>query len=51
MKSKSIVKLLEIHDELVGKESGQTDLDRIINIIQVLVEKVEELENHTHTIS
>jgi hypothetical protein len=47
-----IDKLNEIHQDLVGEtmESGLTDLDKIIGILGVLTDKVEELDGHSHSL-
>jgi len=46
-----IDQLNDLHHDLVGETIDKTDLDKIIGILLVLAEKVEELNGHSHTIS
>ena len=50
--SKSLIdQLNDIHQDLVGETINRTDLDKVIAILVVLSEKIENLDNHTHSIS
>lgn len=47
----SVLVLNSMHEDEVGATDGLTDLDKIIGILEVLVDKVNELENHSHSIT
>ena len=44
-------RLKDMHENLVGRTINLTDTDMIILILEHLIEKVEEFERHSHTIS
>ena len=52
MRANVIDILNDIHGNLVGNEElkNLTDLDKIINILEIMAEKIEDLDNHQHTI-
>ena len=43
--------LNDLHHDLVGEAINITDLDKVVNILEVLAETVEKLDGHSHSIS
>lgn len=44
--------LLRLHEEYVGNtDPDDSDTELIVEILEILVHKIDNLENHTHNIS
>ena len=44
-------RLLDIHLDFVGGKDDMTDNEMIIEILEILIDKVEKQENHSHSIT
>jgi hypothetical protein len=40
-----------LHEELVGDSTRLTDIDKVVNILEVLATRVEKLSTHSHTLT
>ena len=52
MNEKTIADLLNtMHQDIVGDTTILTDTGKIVEILEVLIRKIEVLQGHTHTIN